>query len=144
MSGFKDFSEMIKLTANQNRAINALMSERTIKAAAEKTGLAERTIYRYLEQDNFKQELERREQLILNRVAREILTLTDGAVKVVAEILNGEITGDETANRRLAAKIILDYTLKFSEIRSLTERIERLEQSRDELILDRLNKRLTS
>jgi hypothetical protein len=76
------------LNTNQRRAIVALMTESTIEKAAERAGLGERTIYRYLADDVFKSELSKRQDEILAATAAALANLSEQAVGSLCDVLN--------------------------------------------------------
>jgi len=53
------------ISAKQRRAIVALLSERTVRAAAQKAGIGERTLTRWRANPDFDRELRRAERELL-------------------------------------------------------------------------------
>ena len=117
---------MSDLTRNQNKAIKALLEYPTIEQAAEAIGVNPRTIYRWLDDRDFKAELSRAEGEALDKVTRKLIYLGDHATNSLVDVLkNPNQRG--ASNRRLAAIAILTQMQKLRELRNIEERISALE-----------------
>lgn len=117
------------LTPAQRRAVAALLTERTARAAAEKAEIAERTLYRWLTHDDFQAALHAAEADLLASTTRQLLSGTTAAVGVVATIM----TGDAPAGVRLrAAQTLLDQAHTWYTTKTLEERLSRLEAMYDQ------------
>src|SRR5262245_18385411 len=89
-----------KLTPRQARAIPAIMSEPTIHAAANKAGVARKTLYRWLEQPVFAAPLREARAQTFKRTVESLAIAAELAVKVLRDIL-----GDEKAAAQEIAAI---------------------------------------
>ena len=118
-------AENSSLTPPQLKAIKALLSSRTIGAAATAAGVAERTIYRYLDDDVFRARLRAAQNMAIDAA----VSLLSGEARAAAATL-AEIHRDKdvpAAVRVQAARAVLVENLKIREQHDLAERIERLE-----------------
>ena len=119
---------MSQITRNQKRAIKALLEYRTIDQAAEAIGVNERTIYRWLDDATFRLELSRVEGRSLDRLSRRLLILGDRAIDAIEDIIDDPDQPGNT-NKRLAAALILDQTMKLRELRNIESRLSDLEKA---------------
>lgn len=114
------------MNTNQRRAIEALLSEATIRDAAEKAGLGETTLYRYLADPNFKAELRKRQNEALAAVTASLVGMSEKAVRVLRDVLDDpEIP--PTAKVR-AALGWLKEKREAVELGDLVDRVAALEQ----------------
>ena len=103
--------------------IAALATGATVRDAAAAAGVAERTVYRRLEDPTFRHQVDdARAELIATAVAR----LGAAATKAVGK-LEDLLTAESEAVRLGAAKAILDAALRWREHQDLTERVAALE-----------------
>ena len=105
----------------KRRVAYAVVETKTIKEAAEISDASERTIYRWMEEDDyFRQELERIENRVTNAADSRINLLQEKAVRIMEELLDNENT---PASIRLnVCKLILE--------KSSRDRISRIDQIR--------------
>jgi len=110
----------------KRRVAYAIAETKTVKDAAEISDVSERTIYRWMEEDDdFRQELERIENRVTNAADSRINLLQEKAVRVMEEILDNE---DIPPSIRLrACKLVLkkrnrDRISKEDHIREMTGR----------------------
>lgn len=116
------------LTPKQQRAIAALLTERTLTAAAAKIGVGDKTLYRWLQQPSFRAELDAAETRIVDETARAVLRLQHAALAVVGLIM---ADGRESASVRLAAaKTALEYGIRLRELQAIERRLAALEAQR--------------
>lgn len=118
----KDF---VELEPAQERAIIALLSEPTLRAAASSAGISESTLWRWMRDPEFRVAYRRARQEVLERATARLAALVDAAVKAL-----GEIVADRTVSpnvRVSAASRIVDFALKAAEIEEVQARLERLE-----------------
>lgn len=120
------------LSSGQQRAIVALLSERTVAEAAEQARVGERTIWRWLADPAFKAALVTAEGEMIDVATRRLLALQAGAIEMVERIMLDEAAGAHVRLR--AAQALIDYLLKLRELRNIEARLARLEA---ELVPDR-------
>jgi hypothetical protein len=85
------------LNRNQKRALEALLREPTVKDAASACDLTQRTLYRYLSDDDFRDELHRRQDAIVGATTAALVELGGEAVKALQTSL-ATLTEHQAAN----------------------------------------------
>ena len=115
----------VKLRPKQNQAIKALLEYRTVGAAAEAAGVAERTIYRWFEVPVFRAALARAEGDAIDQATRNLLKLSQAAINVFYEVMKDE---DISPGVRLrAADRVMDHLVRLRELRDVEVRLVALE-----------------
>lgn len=112
------------ISTKQQKAIAALLSERTIGAAAKSAGVGERTLYTWLREDNFRAALRGAEKNLLDTVTRRLsagLTLALDTLETLMQKARHEST------RHAAAVSWLTLALKFKDLVNIDERLTALE-----------------
>jgi hypothetical protein len=99
----------------------------SIRGAAGKLGLNERTVRRWMQSDEFKGRVAELRKRITDRALGK---LTGSMTAAVAE-LRKLLKSPDGRLRRDAAKIILEQQSRFAEVLDLAERIEALEAAID-------------
>lgn len=116
---------------NQDKAIAALLTSNTQAEAAKKCGMSERTLRVYLDDPEFFTEYQRRRQQMVTDATRKLQLYMQSSIDTLYEIKNDAET--PPAVRANAARALLDYGLKYTEVADLAERIAALErQTEDE------------
>jgi RES domain-containing protein len=119
-----DIEASDKLTPAQYRAVSALLTEATIRKAAEVAGVKERTVYNWLKVPAFADEYRAaRREATQQAIARVQLYSSNAAATLVMLMA----TGNPAAVRLAAASKILDLAIKSVEIDDLAARLEALE-----------------
>ncbi len=117
-----------KLSANQEKALAALLATPTVKAAAGRCGLNERTVRRYLEDPEFKRRYTEARAHLLDQAVAGLQKLGVAAVSVLGRNFEAE-------NRHVqvrAARTVLDLMFRGTELVEIEERIRRLEEAADD------------
>jgi hypothetical protein len=115
---------MDELNARQRRTIPFIVTSPTIIEGLEKAKLSRKTYYQWLEQPEFKKELDRQR----NEVAQNALdTLTHSLTKAVETLVKLLDSADDRL-KRLAANDILSHFLEHKAIEDLDKRIDAIEQ----------------
>ena len=115
------------LTQPQLKAIVALLETRTVEEAAKRAGVAVRTLYRWLAQDEeFNARLRYTEDYLIGATVRRLLRLNEKATRVIEDILDDEEISDTVRLR--AATVALEMTLKLRELRNVEERLAEIEK----------------
>ena len=115
-----------QLTAPQRRAITALLEQRDIRTAAKAAKVGETTLHRWLREDaTFVAELRTLEGMVIDTATRRLLQNQDTALSVILSVMADP---KHPASVRLrAAQTILEQMLKLRELRTVEERLSRLE-----------------
>jgi hypothetical protein len=118
-------NEHVDLEPGQERAIIALLSEPTLKAAPASAGISETTLWRWLRDPDFKDAYRKARSDALAQATARLQTLTGAAVEALAEIVGNERVSPHV--RLSAASKILEMAFKAAEIDELQARLEKLE-----------------
>ena len=114
------------LTAGQRRFVVSLLDVRTIREAAVKARIGERTAWRYLSEGAVKAAIARRQDAILAQVTGGIVADMSEARQVLVDVMRSLTAKD--SDRIRAAGLILDCGLKLFELLTLADRVTALEQ----------------
>jgi len=114
-----------KLTQKQEKLIAALITEETIIAAAEKAGVAEVTVYRWLKLDEFQTAYRQAKTETVRQAIAQLQKNSGVAVRVLREI--AQDTDAPASSRVSAARTILETSVKAVELDDLAARVETLE-----------------
>ncbi|MFT3881797.1 MAG: helix-turn-helix domain-containing protein [Gemmatales bacterium] len=111
----------------------ALACGATVEAAAAKSGVTKRTVYRYLEDESFRRELQAYRAQMVYRATGMLTAAAMEAVKTLLGLMNGN---HAAAAKLGAAKAVLDLGLKLRQASELEDRMAKIE--------DRLEQRSNS
>ncbi|MDY0222531.1 MAG: helix-turn-helix domain-containing protein [Desulfobacterium sp.] len=114
------------LSANQLKAVKALIAHETVSDAAKACNLARDTVYRYMRDPIFDHELKKAKRVLVNRAILSLQQSCRHAATALAAICRNEEAPPSA--RVAAAKEILNQTMKAIEIEGIEERIQELEQ----------------
>jgi hypothetical protein len=116
-----------KFSWKKEQAVAALLSEPGVPQAAEKAGVAERTLYRWIQLEDFRMEF----LTAKRRVVEQAVARCQKGMGTAVYTLEGIMTDSEApASARVsAARTMLDLGMKAIEIEDLAERIARLEKA---------------
>jgi hypothetical protein len=113
-----------KLTRKQEQAIAALLSEATVSSAAEKAGVGEVTLYRWLKLPDFMAAYREARREVVEKAVAQLQQSSWAASTTLVRLL-----GSPSDSVRLrAAQTILDQANKGLEVLDFEERIAALEQ----------------
>jgi hypothetical protein len=112
------------ISTKQQKAIAALLSERTIGAAAKKAGIAERTIYTWLIDKDFRAALRSAEKDLLETVTRRLSAGQTLALDTLETLMQ---KAKHESTRQAAAVSWLNLSLKFIDVMNIDERLTALE-----------------
>ena len=109
--------------SNKDKALVALLGSNSIRDASKACGLSEVTIYRYLNDTDFRREYrDARRQSVENAIG-QVQRLTWDAVGSLERNLHCEIPAVEVRT----AQIILENAIKGIELIDILDRLEKLE-----------------
>src|SRR5215208_6282738 len=120
-------NEYIDLEPVQERAIIALLSEPTLRAAASSAGISESTLWRWLREPVFKDAYRKARSDALAQATAMLQALAAEAVQTLVEVHRNPEIGAHI--RVSAARSLLDLAYKVHEIEDLEARIEALEEA---------------
>lgn len=115
---------------NKEKALTALLETASIKDAATVCGLSEKTLYRFLDDAEFKQEYQKARRSIFEQNIFKLQSLHAGAVETLERNLNCENPSVEVR----AAQIVIESNRKDFEIFDILERLEQLENEHQKQI----------
>lgn len=117
-----------KLTAaRRTAAVLALIAEPTIEGAAQASGVGRSTLFEWMNDPAFADELTRARTRAFDGGLDRIRGGTESAARVLVELLKSR---SETTRRR-TAETILNFAMKIYEGRDLEARLKRLEEISD-------------
>jgi phage terminase small subunit len=120
-------AENDSLTARQRRFVAALLTARTVEAAAKTAGISERTAYRYLRLDQVRQALAQAlDDLLAGTTRRGVSAMGEALETLTAIHKNRRLSA---AARVSAARTLLTVGPVLYEVHGLAERLERLEKA---------------
>jgi hypothetical protein len=119
--------EYADLEPGQERAIFALLSEPTLKAAAASASISETTLWRWLREPAFKDAYRKARSDALAQATAKLQALAAEAVDTLVEVHRNREIGAHI--RVSAARAILELAYKVHEIEDLEARIEALEEA---------------
>jgi hypothetical protein len=116
-----------RLSVKQEKAIATLLLTRDTAHAAERAGVGERTLRRWLAEDEvFQSSLKAAEAAAVRNAACRLAFAADSAITVILVLMLG---ADTPASVRLKAALgILDQLAKLRQLTTLEERIAKLEE----------------
>ncbi|MGI8468971.1 MAG: hypothetical protein ACR2N3_11035 [Pyrinomonadaceae bacterium] len=115
---------------NKEKALNALLNSASVTDASKQSGLSERTLYRFLEDAEFKTEYQKARRRIFEQNIFRLQSLHAGAVDALERNLNCENSSVEVR----AAQIIIEGNRKDFETFDILERLETLENDHQKQI----------
>jgi len=115
---------MNELSARQLRAIPFIITSPTIIEGVGKAGISTKTFYKWLEQPEFKAELDRQRE---EAAKTAFNTLTQALTKAVENLVKLLDHPDDRL-KRWACKDVIEYVLEHKAIDDLVKRIDAIEQ----------------
>lgn len=113
------------ITVRQQKAITALLTERTTRDAAKKCGVNEKTLYEWLKNDAaFLSALKSAEKDILDSVTRRLSSGQTSALDTVEKLFQ---SARHESTRLRAAVAWLDLSLKYKDLLDIDQRLTALE-----------------
>ena len=116
------------ITVKQQKAITALLTERTTRDAAKTAGVNEKTLYTWLNEPAFRSALRSAEKDILDDVTRR---LSAGQVLALDTLTKLIQTARHESTKLRAAVAWLEMSLKFRDMQDIEERLTALEAAQD-------------
>jgi hypothetical protein len=113
-----------KLTRKQEQAITALLSEATVTSAAERAGISEVTLWRWLKLPEFVAAYREARRQVMEKAVAQLQQSSWAASTTLLKLLG---SGSDSVRLR-AAMAILDHANKGLEMLDFEERLEALER----------------
>lgn len=117
-----------EFSTNQEKALTALLSSPSVSAASRQCGLSERSLWRYLSDSVFADELKRRRDDVLSASTTGLTAMTQTALDALATLLSD--CESESVRARVATSI-LELSRKAVELDDVLQRLEVLEAAYD-------------
>jgi hypothetical protein len=116
---------MAKVT-RQQKAIAALIETSTIKEAASLAGVGQTTIFRWLQDPQFRRAYKDARSRLVDVAISQVQKICVEAVLVLQGVMNDKklVPGPRVS----AARAVLDFAMKGVELEDLKDRIEKLEE----------------
>ena len=115
-----------ELSLKQQTAIIALMTSKSIEAAASSSGVSPRHLYRWLNDPAFSDAYRRIRRECFNQSVMRLLALNEKAITALEEVLNSKSA--KHAIKIKTAAIVLENGRSGIELDDLCTRLQRLEE----------------
>lgn len=115
-----------KRSRKEDLAILALLSEKTMKDAAEKVGISEATLWRWMQQEDFREKYQEAKLQAVSRVTARLRQSMTVSVDALIEMTENKKT--PAMARVTAARTLLEYGFKAHELEDLQSRLEQVEE----------------
>jgi hypothetical protein len=116
-----------KLSRKKEQAIAALLSQPSIGGAAEKIGIGEKTLFRWLQLDEFQRAYKNARRQVIDQTIAQIQSVMSEAVRTLLNVMSDDAT--PASAKVSAARALLDIGFKVVEIEDLESRIEKIEKN---------------
>jgi predicted DNA-binding protein (UPF0251 family) len=116
----------IKLNGKKLKAIQAILANDTLEAAAKQVGISRTTLHRYLNENVFSKELKKAKRSMINQTILRLQRSTSDAARTLAEVCRDKEA--PPSSRVSAAREILSNAMKAMEFEDLEARMESIEQ----------------
>lgn len=114
------------MSPSKERALQALLTQPTRKAAAAAAGISDRTLRGYFQDDEFIAEYRAAFSDLLDNATRQAQQSINPALSTLTEICQDSEAGPTV--RVSAARALLEYGLRFTEMIDIATRLEELER----------------
>ncbi|GEM_PF-5296173 len=119
-----------KMAVNAEDFIVALMTEKSVSAAAQKVGISEATAYRYMRDRQFRALLQRRRNQAFTQSIARMDGLVSDALETLAGVMN---SSQEDSKDRISASVnVVRLMLQARGTYELSDRIAVLEAERED------------
>lgn len=118
-------SDKLGLSKRQTQALPIFASNLTIEEACERAGISRNTFYEWLKEPQFKLELDRLRNEIVNEAVNHLKMTSIKAAKTLGDLLERD---DSPTVQRAAANDVLGHVMKFMELKELEDRLADIER----------------
>lgn len=119
-----------KKVRKRDTAVLALLTEPTIRKAAEKTGVNESTLWRWMQEEDFKKQYQQAKQEAVGQATSRLRQSMTSAVDALVDMAENPKT--PAIARANAARTLLEFGFKAHETEEMQQRIEALEEALQE------------
>jgi hypothetical protein len=116
-----------ELTTRQWDTITALLTNHSVAEAAKSAGVGTRSVYRWLEQPEFKKALRQARQEQFATINRSLLSMTKTAINTMNDLMTNQTVSESVRYR--VARTVLEGFYNFLQPSDLEERIFLLEEN---------------
>lgn len=116
------------LTTRQQKALQALLTYPTKKAAAEAAGITDRTMRTYLANEEFQSEYKKAFHALVTEATRQAQQSLSPALSALKSIVEDE--EESSSSRIAAARALLEYGLRLTEFNDILQELESIEGAR--------------
>ena len=113
--------------SRQEQALIALIERPTVKEAAEASGISQPTLFRYLQDKDFREEYHKAKRSLLEAALGDLHKATGRAVAVLCEVM--EDREARPGARVGAAKSVLAFAIQTGQQEDLIRRLDAVEES---------------
>ena len=113
------------LTAEQRRALDALLGGADNAGAAKAAGCSERTLLRWKTEPFFRQALQEAQDAALDATTGALVSASMASVALLRRVVENDDA--QLSHRLRAAGTLLDASLRWHELRSISQRLAALE-----------------
>lgn len=113
------------LSSRQQQVLPIFASNLTIEEACERAGISRNTFYEWLKEPQFKSELNRLRNEIVNEAVNHLKITSTKAARTLADLLERD---DSPTVQRAAANDVLGHVMKFMELKELEDRLADIER----------------
>lgn len=114
---------MAQNDTRQAKAIEALGHGFSVTDASERAGVTRKTVYRWLENDDFRNAVLERQNEVLERVSKRLSSLALQGLEVLSELMQSD---DENIRLKASSSVLSRFT-EILELLRLEKRLEVLE-----------------
>ncbi len=116
-----------KMLRKKEQAIAALLSQPSIGQAAKKVGIGEKTLFRWLQLDEFRLAYKNARRQVVDQTIAQIQSVLSEAVQTLLSVMADSAA--PASAKVSAARALLDIGFKVVEIEDLESRIEKIEKN---------------
>ncbi len=116
--------ESVQLTDRQLKSISCMLNAKSVEEGCQQAGVPKSTFYGWLDNPNFKRELNRQR----NEVIEEGLSNLKTSIRKAVDVLMGCLDSEDDSVKRRAANDLLTHCLRLREIEEVEDRIQALEE----------------
>lgn len=113
------------MTPNKQRALQALLTQPTKKAAAEAVGITDRTLREYLADPEFQREYKKAFGRLVTDATRQAQQSLSPAISALRDIVEDD--SENSSARIAAARSLLEYGLRLTEFSDILQDLESVE-----------------